>query len=51
MLAVICIALILVCAFVCVARIWEKKKMDFISGICAAACAGAVIGLVVYKIL
>ena len=51
MLAVICIVLVLVCALTCGARIWEKKKIDFISGISAAACIGAVIGLLVYKFM
>lgn len=51
MITVICIALILVCALVCVTRIWKKKKIDIISGISAAACLGAIIGLLIYKFM
>lgn len=51
MLTVICIVLAAACAVSCTARIWERKKVDFVSGLCAAACFGAVIGLMIYKFI
>lgn len=51
MLSIISIVLILACALTCTARIYEKKKIDFISGICAAACVGAVVGMLIYHFM
>lgn len=51
MLSIISIVLIAVCALTCAARIYEKKKIDLISGICAAACVGAAVGMLIYHFM
>lgn len=51
MLAFIGAVLILVCATSYMVRTKEKGKLDFISGLNAAVCIGALIGLLIYKFL